>query len=130
MLSKLRRFKESKFAMVLVAIIIIPFVFWGMGGAFQSGNTNSIGKINNYNITTEDFLEHVNRSRINEEYIKENINKGILEDLLRELVTEKILDLEIKNFEISISKKSLAKIIKCILLQIGKCMEKKVQLTP
>ncbi len=112
MLSKLRRFKESKFAMVLVAIIIIPFVFWGMGGAFQSGNTNSIGKINNYNISTQDFLEYVNTSRINEEYIKENIDKGILEDLLRELVKEKILDLEIKNFGISISEKSLAEKIK------------------
>ena len=112
MLSKLRSFKETKFAMVLVAIIIIPFVFWGMGGAFQSGNTNSIGKINNYNISTQDFLEYVNTSRINEEYIKENIDKGILEDLLRELVKEKILDLEIKNFGISISEKSLAEKIK------------------
>ena len=50
MLSKLRKFKESKFAIVLVAMIAIPFVFWGMGGTFSSGNTNSIAKINNYNI--------------------------------------------------------------------------------
>tara|TARA_Y100000590_G_C15633780_1_gene982182 strand:- start:73 stop:1497 length:1425 start_codon:yes stop_codon:yes gene_type:complete len=112
MLSKLRRFKESKFAMVLVAIIIIPFVFWGMGGAFQSGNTNSIGKINNHNISTEDFLEHINRSGIKENYIKENIDKGILEDLLRDLVSEIILDLEIKSFGISISEKTLADKIK------------------
>ena len=100
MLSKLRRFKESKFAIVLVAIIIIPFVFWGMGGAFQSGNTNSIGKINNYNISTQEFLDHVNMSGIKESYIRENIDKGILEDLLRNLVSEKILDLEIKSFGI------------------------------
>ena len=112
MLSKLRRFKESKFAMVLVAIIIIPFVFWGMGGAFQSGNTNSIGKINNYNISTQDFLEHVNMSGIKESYIRQNIDKGILEDLLRDLVSEKILDLEIKSLGISISEKSLAENIK------------------
>ncbi len=112
MLSKLRRFKESKFAMVLVAIIIIPFVFWGMGGAFQSGNTNSIGKINNYNISTENFLEHVNMSGIKESYIRENIDKGILEDLLRDLVSEKILELEIKSLGISISEKALADKIK------------------
>ncbi len=112
MLSKLRSFKESKFAMVLVAIIIIPFVFWGMGGAFQSGNTNSIGKINNYNISTQDFLEHINSSGIKETYIKENIDKGILEDLLRDLVSEKILDLEIKSLGISISEEILAEKIK------------------
>ncbi len=112
MLSKLRRFKESKFAIVLVAIIIIPFVFWGMGGAFQSGNTNSIGKINNYNISTKEFLEHVNMSGIKESYIRENLDKGILEDLLKDLVSEKILDLEIRNFGIFISEKTLAEKIK------------------
>ena len=112
MLSKLRRFKESKFAIVLVAIIIIPFVFWGMGGAFQSGNTNSIGKINNYNISTQEFLDHVNKSGIKESYIRENIDKGILEDLLRDLVSEKILDLEIKSFGIFVSEKTLAEKIK------------------
>ena len=31
MLGKLRSFSKGKLAAVLVAIIIIPFVFWGMG---------------------------------------------------------------------------------------------------
>ena len=38
-------------------MIAIPFVLWGMGGTFQSGKTNSIGKINNYNISTKEFIE-------------------------------------------------------------------------
>ena len=45
MLNKLRSFSRGKLATVLVGIIIIPFVFWGMGGVFSSGNTNTIVKI-------------------------------------------------------------------------------------
>ena len=39
MISKLRGFSNSKLAGVLVGIIIIPFVFWGMGSVFSGGNT-------------------------------------------------------------------------------------------
>ena len=50
MLGKLRGFTNSKLAGVLVAIIIVPFVFWGMGSVFSGGNTNNIAKINNNSI--------------------------------------------------------------------------------
>ena len=65
MLGKLRGFTNSKLAGVLVAIIIVPFVFWGMGSVFSGGNTNNIAKINNNSISTKDFIDHINRSRIN-----------------------------------------------------------------
>ena len=42
MISKLRGFSNSKLAGVLVGIIIIPFVFWGMGSVFSGGNTNNV----------------------------------------------------------------------------------------
>ena len=74
MLSKLRGFSKSKLAGLLVGIIIIPFVFWGMGGVFSGGNNNSEAKINNKNISTKDFLEHINKSRLSEEIIKENLD--------------------------------------------------------
>ena len=112
MLSKLRRFKESKFAIVLVAIIIIPFVFWGMGGVFNSGNKNNLAKINNYNVSTKDFIDYINEERITNEYIQENINNNVLEELLTELISSTLVDLEIKNLNISISEKNLAAMIK------------------
>ena len=56
MISKLRGFSNSKLAGVLVGIIIIPFVFWGMGSVFSGGNTNSIAKINSYNVSTKDYF--------------------------------------------------------------------------
>ena len=62
MLSKLRNFSKSKPAILLIVIIIIPFVFWGMGSVFSGGNTNNVAKINNKNISTQDFIKHINQS--------------------------------------------------------------------
>ena len=50
MISNFRNFAKTKFAGILVFIMIIPFVFWGMGGMFSSGNTNTLAKINKTNI--------------------------------------------------------------------------------
>ncbi len=108
MISKLRSFSKSKLAIVLVAIIIIPFVFWGMGGVFSSGNSNTVAKINNKNISTKDFIDHINSSRIKQELIKSNIDKNILEELLTELITKNLIELEIKDIGVKISEKALA----------------------
>ena len=50
MISSFRNFAKTKFAGLLVFIMIIPFVFWGMGSMFSSGNTNNLAKINKSNI--------------------------------------------------------------------------------
>ena len=57
MISSFRNFAKTRFAGLLVFIMIIPFVFWGMGSMFSSGNTNSVAKINKKNISTEDFID-------------------------------------------------------------------------
>ena len=112
MLNKLRIFSKGKLATVLVAIIIIPFVFWGMGSVFSGGNTNSVAKINNYNISTSDFVNHINDSKINNDIIRENIDNNILEDLLSDLVSSSIIEIEIKDLNLIVSDKILAKLIK------------------
>ena len=112
MLNKLRIFSKGKFATILVAIIIVPFVFWGMGSVFSGGNINSVAKINNFNISTKDFVDHINKLNLNSEIIKENINNNILEEVLTELVSRSLVDIEIKDLNIIISDKTLAKIIK------------------
>ena len=60
MLNKLRNFSKSRLSSVLVFIIIIPFVMWGMGGVFNSGNTNILAKINNENVSTEELIDYIN----------------------------------------------------------------------
>ena len=64
MISSFRNFAKTKFAGLLVFIMIIPFVFWGMGGMFSSGNTNNIAKVNEKNISTEEFIDYLNNSGI------------------------------------------------------------------
>ena len=112
MIGSFRNFAKSKFAGVLVGIIIIPFVFWGMGSVFSSGNTNSIAKINKENISTQDFIDHINRSNIPADTIRNNLDQNIIEELLSGLVSNRLLDLEIDDFDISISENTLLKKIK------------------
>jgi len=112
MLSSIRKFSKTFFAKILLVIVIIPFVFWGMGGVFSSGNTNSLAKINNVNISTEDFIDHINNLNINEEIIREKINENILEEILTALISKELLALEIKDLNIFISDKTLVEKIK------------------
>lgn len=112
MISTFRNFAKSKIAGVFVFIIIIPFVFWGMGNMFNSGEINNIAKISKKNISTQDFMNYLNNSDISEKIIKENLDKNIIEELLSGLVSKNILDLEIENFNISISELILSQKIK------------------
>ena len=112
MINSLRNFAKTKFAGLLVFIMIIPFVFWGMGGMFSSGNTNNVAKINDKNISTQDFINHINQSNIPEQTIRENLDKNIIEELLSTLVSTTLLDLEVKDFNIFISENTLFKMIK------------------
>ncbi len=112
MISNFRNFAKTKFAGILVFIMIIPFVFWGMGGMFSSGNTNTLAKINKTNISTQEFIDYLNGSGISQKRIRDNLDKNILEELLSSLVSTKLLDLETKDYELIISKNTLLKMIK------------------
>ena len=112
MIGSFRNFAKSKFAGLLVFIMIIPFVFWGMGGMFSSGNTNTIAKINKENISTQEFIDYLDNSRIPQSTIRENLEKNIIEELLSGLVSTTLLELEVKDYNIKISEKTLLKKIK------------------
>tara|TARA_B100000902_G_scaffold178802_1_gene172042 strand:- start:2566 stop:3984 length:1419 start_codon:yes stop_codon:yes gene_type:complete len=112
MISSFRNFAKTKLAGILVFVMIIPFVFWGMGSMFSSGNTNTIVKINKLNISTEEFIDYLNQSGIPQATIKENLENNIIEELLSNLISTTLLDLEIKDFDLIISENTLFKIIK------------------
>ena len=113
MLGKLRNFSRSKLAGVLIAIIIIPFVFWGMGSVFSGGNANNVAKIDNKNISTQDFIEYVNSSRINPDDLRNNLDKNILEEILSQIISLQLLKMEIEDASLIISDQILFnKIIK------------------
>ncbi len=112
MINSLRNFAKTKFAGLLVFIMIIPFVFWGMGGMFSTGNTNTVAKINKTNISTEEFIDYLNGSGIPEKTIRENLDQNIIEELLSNLISTTLLALEIKDYDLTISENTLLKQIK------------------
>ena len=112
MLNSIRKFSRTLFAKILIVIIIIPFIFWGMGGLFNSGNSNNIAKINNKSISTQDFINYINQSKINPEILKKNLDNNVLEELLSMLVSQKLLEMEIEDLNVNISDTTLIKKIK------------------
>jgi len=112
MLNKLRSFSNTKLAGVLIAIIIIPFVFWGMGSVFSGGNTNNVAKINNETISAQDLINYINQSRLDLNQIKKNIDNNAIENILSSIVSEKLIEMEINNLDISVSEKTLVNRIK------------------
>ena len=112
MLNTLRNFSKTKLAGILIGIIIIPFVFWGMGSVFSGGNTNNIAKINNETISTQELLNYINQTRMDNEYIKENIDNKVIEKIVSSIVSIKLLDMEINDLNIMITDKTLASKIK------------------
>ena len=99
-------------ALILIIVIIIAFGFGGFGGGFLSNNKNNIVKINKSNVTSKDFINYINQSGISEKAIQDNLNNNVIEELLSGLVSQTLLDLEVKDFNIKISQNSLSKKIK------------------
>ena len=56
MIASIGKFSKSFIAKVFVAIIALPFILWGMGDVFRSGNQNVIAEINETKISTKEFL--------------------------------------------------------------------------
>ena len=111
MLNNIRNFSKTIFAKILLVIIIIPFVFWGMGGVFSGGDTNNIASINKNKISTQDFIDYLNSSNIENQHIRDNIDKNIVEEVLADLISKKMVTLEIADLNLNISDEILKKII-------------------
>ena len=109
MISSFRNFAKTKFAGILVFVMIIPFVFWGMGSMFGSGNTNNIAKINKTNISTQEFIDYINSSNIPQESIRENLDNNIIEELLSGLISRTLIELEVIDYKVIVSEKTLLK---------------------
>tara|TARA_B110000014_G_C20117034_1_gene590265 strand:+ start:81 stop:1529 length:1449 start_codon:yes stop_codon:yes gene_type:complete len=108
MLSSIRKFSNTIFAKIFLFIVAIPFVFWGMGNLFSSGNQNTIVKINNKKIQTSEFINFIGRYSSS----NEPVNKNQLDSLLSNFIGNKLILEEVKNYNILLSDRSLKKLIK------------------
>ena len=108
MLGSLRTFTSSIYAKILIGIIIIPFVFWGMGSSFVGGNKNIIVAIEKEKYSVEEFGNFIQKfSGTNKK-----IDANQIEDLLSMFISEKLMESEIEHFKIVLSDDSLAKLIR------------------
>ena len=113
MINPFKNFTKKKIGgLLLILVIIIAFGFGGFGGGFNTGNQNNIAKINSTNISTQDFMDYLNQSNLSQQVIKENINKKIIEELLSSLVSLKLLELEIKDLNLSMTEEAMVRRIK------------------
>mgnify|MGYP000971228017 FL=1 len=113
MINPFKDFTKKKIGgLLLIFVIIVAFGFGGFGGGFSTGNQNNIAKINNTNISTQDFMDYLNRSGLSQQVIKDNIDKNVIEELLSSLVSMTLLDLEIKDLGLVLSEEILIQKLK------------------
>ncbi len=113
MLETLKNFGGKKLGgLILIIVIIIAFGFGGFGGGFSTNNQNNIAKINKTNVTTQDFMDYVNQSGISLDAIRTNLDNNIIEELLSGLISTTLIDLEVKDFALSVSERTILKTIK------------------
>ena len=107
MLSSIRKFSTSIYAKILLGIVVIPFVFWGMGSSFTAGNKNVVVIIDKEKFSTQEFANFVKSyQNVNEKLSSEKIDQ-----LLSNFIGNKIIEIEYKNFNIKLTDNSLSKLI-------------------
>jgi peptidyl-prolyl cis-trans isomerase D len=111
MLTSIKKFTASFLAKVLIGIIILPFIFWGMGDVFNTGNQNILVKIDSEKVTAQNFVEYVNRLNLNEEQRNNLAKNDLLDRILSDYIGKKIIALEIIDQGINLNNQSLKQII-------------------
>ena len=107
MLGPIRKFSSSLYAKILLIIIIIPFVFWGMGSSLSGGDQNIVVKINEDKYSIQDFNMFINRTA----YKKIESNKEI-DQYLSAFIGEQLIEKEVEHYKIKVSNKSLSQLIR------------------
>ena len=108
MLGAFRKFSVSIYAKILMGIIIIPFVFWGMGRNFVGGSKNVIVVIDKEKYSVQEFFNFVQKFASP----SQKIETDQIEKFLSSFIGEKLMEKEVEHFGIKLSDNSLSKLIK------------------
>ena len=108
MLGAFRKFSGSIYAKILMGIIIIPFVFWGMGSNFVGGSKNVIVVIDKEKYSVQEFFNFVQKFASP----SQKIETDQIEKFLSSFIGEKLMEKEVEHFGIKLSDNSLSKLIK------------------
>ena len=91
-----------------MGIIIIPFIFWGMGSNFGGGSKNVIVIIDKEKYSTEAFFNFIQKLASP----KQKITADQIDGFLSNFIGEKLMEKEIEHFGFILSDESLSKLIK------------------
>ena len=111
MIASIRKFSKSIFAKFLVALIALPFVLWGMGDVFRSGNQNVIAEINEKKISTKEFMDYLRTVNITRDEIENKGKENVINEILTNYISEQIISIETEEKGIQLSDSSLKKIL-------------------
>ena len=111
MIASIRKFSKSILAKVFVGIIALPFILWGMGDVFRSGNQNVIAEINETKISTKEFMEYLRAVNINRNDLEQKGKERLINEILTNYISEKIIFIETKEKGIQLTDASLKKIL-------------------
>ena len=89
MLTSIGKFSKSFFIKLLVGIIILPFVFWGMGDVFRGGSQNVVATIESDKLSAQEFVNYINRLNLDKDQINNLKNTDLIEKILSEYIGKK-----------------------------------------
>ncbi len=111
MIRSIKKYSKSIFFKILVGIIILPFLFWGMGDVFRGGSQNLVAKVDSEKITTQEFVDYLRMLRLDTNQIESLKNSDLAERILSTYIGSKVLKLELEKFNVEISDASLKEIL-------------------
>jgi hypothetical protein len=104
--------KHAKYFYVLFFIIIITFVFWGVGTVDKTGNVEVIAEVGEHKITVEEYWKAYDRTfrfykEVYKDAFNEKMQKDLKEKIIDSLMDEKVLLIASKEAGISVSDEEL-----------------------
>ncbi len=104
--------KHAKYFYVLFVIIIITFVFWGVGTVDKTGTVEVIAEVGQYKITVEEYWKAYERTlgfykEVYKDAFDEKMQKDLKEKVLGFLMDEKVLLIASKEAGVSVSDEEL-----------------------
>ena len=111
MLGSIRKFSKTFMAKIFIAIIALPFILWGMGDIFSSGKQNILAEINDKPVSSKEFISYIQKIELSKEQVKNFGKSQILENILSNYLSEKIIEIESKKKGIMLTDLGLKNII-------------------
>ena len=83
-----------------------------MGDVFSGGNQNVVATIDSKKVSTQEFVNHINRLNLKEDQIKNLSKTDLVEQILSDYIGKKVMAIEIEKLGVSVSDNALRNIIK------------------